>query len=55
VQHTPYGALLMLSVSSAAAAAVACCSFYGESIPGNVLCERVASYKHAFNLYWSMR
>ncbi|KAF6261749.1 20S proteasome alpha subunit G [Scenedesmus sp. NREL 46B-D3] len=30
-------------------------SFYGESIPGNVLCERVASYKHAFNLYWSMR
>lgn len=32
-----------------------CCSFYGESIPGNVLCERIASYKHLFNLYWYTR
>lgn len=31
------------------------CSFYGESIPGNVLCERIASYKHLFNLYWYTR
>eukprot|EP00878_Enallax_costatus_P003267 GHUV01003470.1.p1 GENE.GHUV01003470.1~~GHUV01003470.1.p1 ORF type:complete len:250 (+),score=72.50 GHUV01003470.1:219-968(+) len=30
-------------------------SMYGESIPGNVLCERLASYKHVFNLYWSVR
>jgi hypothetical protein len=31
------------------------CSFYNESIPGNVLCERIASYKHLFNLYWYTR
>lgn len=30
-------------------------SFYGEAIPGNVLCERIASYKHLFNLYWYTR
>ena len=30
-------------------------SFYGGPIPGAVLCERVASYMHLFNLYWSMR
>lgn len=30
-------------------------SFYGEPIPGRVLCERLASYMHLFNLYWSMR
>lgn len=30
-------------------------SFYGESIPGNVLCDRIASYKHLFNLYWYTR
>lgn len=29
--------------------------FYGEAIPGNVLAERVASYVHLFNLYWSLR
>lgn len=29
--------------------------FYGEAIPGNVLCERVASYLHMYNLYWSVR
>lgn len=29
--------------------------FYGEPIPGHVLCERVASYVHMFNLYWSLR
>lgn len=29
--------------------------FYGEHIPGAVLCERVASYIHLFNLYWSLR
>lgn len=28
---------------------------YGEPIPGHVLCERVASYVHLFNLYWSLR
>lgn len=33
----------------------AICRMYGESIPGNVLCERLASYKHVFNLYWSVR
>ncbi|KAF8062974.1 PAG1 [Scenedesmus sp. PABB004] len=30
-------------------------SFYGEPIPGSVLCERLASYKHVFNLYWYTR
>lgn len=29
--------------------------FYGEAIPGHVLCDRVASYVHMFNLYWSFR
>ena len=29
--------------------------FYGESIPGHVLCDRVANYVHMFNLYWSFR
>lgn len=29
--------------------------FYGESITGDVLCERVASYLHMFNLYWHFR
>lgn len=29
--------------------------FYGEAIPAHVLCERVASYVHLFNLYWSLR
>ncbi len=29
--------------------------FYGDAIPGTVLCERIASYMHAFNLYWYMR
>mmetsp|Transcript_36135 Transcript_36135/g.80415 ORF Transcript_36135/g.80415 Transcript_36135/m.80415 type:complete len:250 (-) Transcript_36135:623-1372(-) len=29
--------------------------FYGEHIPGHVLCERVASYVHLFNLYWAFR
>lgn len=28
---------------------------YGEPIPGHVLCERVGSYVHLFNLYWSLR
>ncbi|KAG2447514.1 hypothetical protein HYH02_007438 [Chlamydomonas schloesseri] len=28
---------------------------YGEPIPGHVLCERVGSYVHMFNLYWSLR
>mmetsp|Transcript_1505 Transcript_1505/g.5155 ORF Transcript_1505/g.5155 Transcript_1505/m.5155 type:complete len:251 (+) Transcript_1505:196-948(+) len=30
-------------------------SFYGDLIPGKVLCDRVASYKHLFSLYWSVR
>jgi len=30
-------------------------STYGEPIPGSVLCERVASYMHMYNLYWSVR
>ncbi len=29
--------------------------FYGEPIPGHVLCDRVASYVHMFNLYWAFR
>ncbi|KAG1670975.1 hypothetical protein FOA52_014364 [Chlamydomonas sp. UWO 241] len=29
--------------------------FYGELIPGHVLCDRVASYVHMFNLYWAFR
>ncbi|GAX73520.1 hypothetical protein CEUSTIGMA_g972.t1 [Chlamydomonas eustigma] len=29
--------------------------FYGELIPGHVLCDRVASYMHMFNLYWAFR
>jgi len=29
--------------------------FYGEAIPAETLCERVGSYMHLFNLYWSMR
>ncbi|KAL6749261.1 20S proteasome alpha subunit G [Haematococcus lacustris] len=29
--------------------------FYGDLIPGHVLAERVASYMHLFNLYWSFR
>lgn len=27
-------------------------SFHGDAIPGHVLNERLASYKHMFNLYW---
>lgn len=30
-------------------------SFYGHTIPGSVLAERVASYVHVFNLYWYVR
>lgn len=30
-------------------------NFYGEPIPGRVLADRVASYKHVFNLYWYVR
>ncbi len=30
-------------------------NFYGDMIPGHVLGERLASYVHLFNLYWSMR
>jgi 20S proteasome alpha/beta subunit len=30
-------------------------AFYGEPIPAETLCERVGSYMHLFNLYWSMR
>mmetsp|Transcript_4078 Transcript_4078/g.6693 ORF Transcript_4078/g.6693 Transcript_4078/m.6693 type:complete len:250 (-) Transcript_4078:349-1098(-) len=29
--------------------------FYGDAIPGHVLAERVASYVHLYNLYWSVR
>lgn len=29
--------------------------FYGEPIPGHVLCERMGSFTHLFNLYWSLR
>lgn len=31
------------------------CRFYGETIPGYVLSERIASYVHLFNLYWYVR
>jgi 20S proteasome subunit alpha 7 len=30
-------------------------NMYGDPIPGHVLAERVASYKHLFNLYWYVR
>lgn len=30
-------------------------STYGESIPGHVLAERLASFKHLFNIYWVYR
>ena len=30
-------------------------SFYGDSIPGQVLADRVASFVHVFNLYWYAR
>jgi 20S proteasome subunit alpha 7 len=30
-------------------------SFHGDKIPGHVLNDRLASYKHLFNLYWSVR
>lgn len=29
--------------------------FYKDAIPGHVLTERLASYVHLFNLYWSLR
>lgn len=29
--------------------------FYGEPIPGHVLCDRVAGYVHMFSLYWAFR
>lgn len=28
---------------------------YGSPVPGKILCDRVASYVHAFNLYWYVR
>ncbi len=31
------------------------CSLYGDSIPGRVLADRLASYVHLFNLYWYSR
>lgn len=30
-------------------------SFYGDPIPGHVLAERLATYTHLFNMYWSVR
>ena len=30
-------------------------SLYGSPIPGHVLAERLASFVHAFNLYWYVR
>lgn len=30
-------------------------SFYGDSIPGHLLSERIASFVHLFNLYWYVR
>jgi hypothetical protein len=30
-------------------------SFYGDSIPGQTLCDRIASYVHLFTLYWYVR
>ena len=30
-------------------------SFYGDSIPGHLLSDRLASYMHVFNLYWHLR
>ncbi|GBG70095.1 hypothetical protein CBR_g5726 [Chara braunii] len=30
-------------------------SFYGDQIPGKILCDRVASYTHLCTLYWWIR
>ena len=30
-------------------------SFYGESIPGHVLADRLAAFVHVFTLYWYVR
>lgn len=30
-------------------------STYGDIVPGHVLCDRVASFVHVFNLYWYVR
>jgi hypothetical protein len=30
-------------------------SVYGDAIPGHVLAERLASFMHLYNLYWSVR
>lgn len=53
LQHPHY--MRVCGVSSCVCLMPWCRSFYGESIPGNVLCERIASYKHLFNLYWYTR
>lgn len=30
-------------------------AFYGDAIPGQTLCDRIASYVHLFTLYWYVR
>lgn len=30
-------------------------NFYGDPIPGQTLCDRIASYVHLFTLYWYVR
>ena len=42
-------------VNQAAAEAEHYCKIYGNPIPGSLLCERIASYVHLFNLYWYTR
>ena len=60
-QHTQHAAsfLKMLVIVKPAGFLRPPCSFerrfYGEPIPGHVLCDRVASYVHMFNLYWAFR
>ncbi len=59
---TPYSRPVSWALLQAAAwaeaqhpvAVAACRSFYGDPIPGHVLAERLATYSHLFNLYWSV-
>ena len=30
-------------------------SFYGEAMPGHVMCDRLAAFSHLFTLYWHLR
>lgn len=42
-------------VNRARAECEAYSGFYGDLIPGNILCDRVSGFMHMFTLYWSVR